>query len=136
MAVPGPAVTRDDAERMLASSEVHARVGLEFTEWGPSEVVLRFRPDAWTRDPTTGAVHGGILATALDTAACFAAIAAAGVDCATLDLRCDFLRPALDEEFVVRGTPLRAGRRIAWADATVETLQGRVVAVGRGTFVW
>jgi uncharacterized protein (TIGR00369 family) len=135
-ASPGPALTREDAERMLAGSEVHARVGLEFEEWSSTEVVLRFHPEAWTRDPATGGVHGGILATALDTAACFAAIAAAGVDCATLDLRCDFLRPALDDEFLVRGTPLRAGRRIAWADATVETLEGRVVAAGRGTFVW
>ena len=131
-----PALTREDAERMLASLEVHARVGLAFVEWGVDEVVLRFRPDAWTRDPASGGVHGGILATALDTAACFAAIAAAGVDCSTLDLRCDFLRPALDEEFVVRGTPLRAGRRIAWADAAIETLEGRVVAAARGTFVW
>jgi uncharacterized protein (TIGR00369 family) len=133
---PDPAVSRDEAERMLAGSEVHARVGLELTDWSSSEVALRFRPGAWTRDPATGGVHGGVLATALDTGACFAAIAAAGVDCATLDLRCDFLRPALDEEFIVRARPLRAGRRIAWADATVETLEGRVVAAARGTFVW
>jgi uncharacterized protein (TIGR00369 family) len=135
-ATPGPGLTRADAERLLASSEVHAHVGLELTEWRTAEVGLRFRPEAWTRDPGSGAVHGGVIATALDVAACFAAIAAAGVDCSTLDLRCDFLRPALDEEFVVRGTPLRAGRRLAWADATVTTLDGRLVATARGTFVW
>jgi uncharacterized protein (TIGR00369 family) len=133
---PKPTLTRADAERMLASSEVHVRLGLEFIEWGQEAVTLRFRPEAWARDPASGAVHGGILATALDTAACFAAIAAAGVDCSTLDLRCDYMRPALDEEFVVRGTPLRAGKRIAWADATISTLGGRVVAAARGTFIW
>jgi uncharacterized protein (TIGR00369 family) len=133
---PTPLLTRADADRMLASSEVHARLGLEFAEWSQDRVALHFRPEAWTRDPANGAVHGGILATALDTAACFAAIAAAGVDCSTLDLRCDYLRPALDEEFLVQGTPLRAGKRIAWADATISTLGGRVVATGRGTFVW
>jgi uncharacterized protein (TIGR00369 family) len=130
------ALTMADAERMLASSEVHARIGLAFVEWGADGVALSFRPDAWTRDPASGAVHGGILATALDTTACFAAIAAAGVDCSTLDLRCDYMRPALDEEFLVRGTPLRAGKRIAWADAIVSTLGGRAVAAARGTFVW
>jgi uncharacterized protein (TIGR00369 family) len=121
---------------MLASSEVHARIGLALVEWGADGVALSFRPTVWTRDPASGAVHGGILATALDTAACFAAIAAARVDCSTLDLRCDYLRPALDEEFLVRGTPLRAGKRIAWADAIVATLGGRAVAAARGTFVW
>jgi uncharacterized protein (TIGR00369 family) len=120
---------------MLASSEVHSRIGLEFTEWRPDTVALSFRPAAWTRDPASGAVHGGILATALDTAACFAAIAATGVDCSTLDLRCDYLRPAIDERFLARGTPLRTGKRLAWADATITTLDGRVVAAGRGTFI-
>ena len=131
-----PSITRAEAEGMLASSDVHVRLGLEFVKWGSEGVALRFRPEAWVRDPATGAVHGGILATALDTAACFAAIAAAGVDCSTLDLRCDYLRPALDEEFIVHGTPLRTGKRLAWADATISTLGGRVVAAGRGTFVW
>ena len=121
---------------MLASSQVHARIGLEFTEWSPDGVALRFRPQAWTRDAANGVIHGGVLATALDTAACFAAIAAAGVDCSTLDLRCDYLRPALDEEFIVRGTPLRAGKRIAWADATITTRDGRLIDTCRGTFIW
>lgn len=133
---PGPVLTRAHGERLLASSEVHARVGLELAGWSSEGVELRFRPPAWTRDPASGAVHGGVLATALDTAACFAAIAAAGVDCSTLDLRCDYLRPALDDEFRVSGTPLRAGRRIAWADAAILTMDGRVVAAARGTFVW
>jgi uncharacterized protein (TIGR00369 family) len=133
---PVPVLTRADAEQLLVSSEVHGRVGLELIDWGSAQVGLRFRPPAWTRDPASNAVHGGILATALDTAACFAAIAAAGVDCSTVDLRCDYLRPALDDEFLVNGTPLRAGRRIAWADAAILTTEGRVVAAARGTFVW
>jgi uncharacterized protein (TIGR00369 family) len=129
-------LTRADAEQLLVASEVHRRVGLELADWSSEQVGLRFRPPAWTRDSAVGAVHGGVLATALDTAACFAAIAAAGVDCSTLDLRCDYLRPALDDEFLVSGTPLRAGRRIAWADAAILTADGRVVATARGTFVW
>jgi uncharacterized protein (TIGR00369 family) len=129
-------LSRADAEHLLAGSEVHGRLGLELAEWSAEQVGFRFAPPAWTRDPATGAIHGGVLATALDTAACMAAIAAAGVDCSTLDLRCDFLRPALDELFVVTGTPLKAGRRIAWADAAIATAEGRVVAAGRGTFVW
>lgn len=129
-------LTRADAERMLATSEVHTRIGLEFVEWGRDRIALRFRPDAWTRDPASGIVHGGILATALDTAACFAAIAALGVDCSTIDLRCDYLRPALDREFIVRGTPLRAGKRIACADAEIVTVEERLIAAARGNFIW
>ena len=42
-------LTRADAERMLASSEVHARIGLALVEWVADAVALSFRPDAWTR---------------------------------------------------------------------------------------
>ena len=76
MTAAQPTLTLADAEQMLAASDVHARIGLELVEWGRDRVALRFRPGAWTRDPASGAVHGGIVATALDTAACFAAIAA------------------------------------------------------------
>jgi uncharacterized protein (TIGR00369 family) len=81
-------------------------------------------------------IHGGALATALDTAACFAVIAAVGVDCSTIDLRTDFLRPASAEELSVVGTCLRAGRRFAVADANVIAPDGKLVATARGTFTW
>lgn len=128
--------TREDAERLFASAPLHAAVGLEVVEWGGDAVALRFAPPPLVRAPETGAVHGGAIATALDTAACFAVIAATGVDCMTVDLRADYLRPALDDEFRVEGRLLRAGRQFAWADATAATLDGRVVATARGTFTW
>jgi uncharacterized protein (TIGR00369 family) len=128
--------TREDAERLLADAPFHAALGLELLEWGEGSIALRFRPPSLVRSPESNGVHGGALMTALDTAACFAVIASVGVDCTTVDLRADFLRPALDEEFRVEGTVLRAGRRFAWADATIGTLEGRLVATARGTFTW
>lgn len=131
-------ITREDAAQLLTDCELHAALGLEIVEWGSEECALRFAPPPLVRtagDPT-GGVHGGALATALDVAACFAAIAAVGRDCSTIDLRADFLRPARDPEFTVRGALLRAGRKFAWADSTIVTLDGRTIATGRGTFTW
>lgn len=124
---------REDAARLLAEVPLHEAVGLELVEWGEASVVFRFAPPALARAPG-GGVHGGALATALDTAACFAVMAATRADCTTVDLRIDYLRPALDAEFRVRAKVLRAGRRFAWADAELETLEGRLVATARGTF--
>lgn len=128
--------TLEDAQRLLAGAPFHEALGLELIEWANGAVALRFKPPELVRSPENNAVHGGALMTALDTAACFAAIAAVGVDCATIDLRADFLRPALDEEFRIGGTTLRAGRRFAWADAVIATADGRIVATARGTFTW
>ncbi len=130
------AMPRDEAERLFASSEFHAYLGLELDEWSHGRVTLTFRPPAAVRSGDAGIIHGGALASALDTAACFAVIAAVGVDCSTVDLRTDYLRPASAEVLTVTGTLVRAGRRIAWADATVAGPDGKVAATARGTFTW
>jgi uncharacterized protein (TIGR00369 family) len=125
-------VTRADAERLLAGVELHRALGLELVEWGAGEVMFRFEPGPIARGG--GYVHGGALVVALDTAACFALIAATGRDCTTVDLRTDFLRPASDPTFLVRGTVLRAGKRLGWADAALTAEDGRLIAGARGTF--
>lgn len=129
-------MTREEAQALLDAVEIHRAVGLELTEWGEGEVAFRFGPPKLVRERASGGVHGGAIATALDTAACFALIARIGTDCSTVDLRIDYVRPALDAEFAVRGTVLRAGKRLGWGDATLTTLDGRLVASARGTFTW
>ncbi len=81
-------------------------------------------------------MHGGALVTALDVAACFAAIAGIAHDCSTVDLRADFLRPAVDPTFYVDGEMRRSGRRLAWADAVLANRDGRLLATARGVFSW
>jgi uncharacterized protein (TIGR00369 family) len=129
-------MTKAEAEALLASVELHAALGLSLREWGEGEVTFGFAPPAFARAPGINAVHGGAIATALDTAACFALISAVGVDCSTIDLRTDFLRPAVDDELSVTGSVVRAGRRFGCADATLSTSEGKTLAVARGTFTW
>jgi uncharacterized protein (TIGR00369 family) len=131
-----PTLSREDAERLLGACPLHAAVGLELQEFEPGHTRFRFEPPALVRTVDGGLVHGGALVTALDVAACFAAIAQTGHDCATVDLRTDFLRPALDPAFQVEGTLRRAGRSLAWAGATLHNLEGRLVATATGVFTW
>jgi uncharacterized protein (TIGR00369 family) len=131
-----PAMSRADAQLLIDGVPLHDAVGLELADWGDGRVTFRFAPPPLCRDRVRGGVHGGAIVTALDTAACFAMIARTGQDCGTVDLRADFPRPALDAEFLVHGDVIRAGKRFGWAQATLEALDGRLVAAGRGTFVW
>ena len=131
-----PAMEREEAERLLGMCAFHEDLGLRLVDWEHGRVRFSFRPPAWVRSGDQGVIHGGALATALDTAACFAVIAAVGADCSTVDLRTDFMRPASAEELAVTGTLLRAGRRFGWADAAVVAPDGKVVATARGTFTW
>jgi uncharacterized protein (TIGR00369 family) len=131
-----PGVNQDDARALLASCELHALLGLELVEFGEGSVRFRFAPPASARSAETNAIHGGARATALDTAATFAVISSIGADATTVDLRVDYLRPALDPDLAVHGLTVRAGRRFAFADATAAGLDGRIVASARGTFTW
>jgi uncharacterized protein (TIGR00369 family) len=130
------AMARDDAQRLLDSCDIHRDFGLTLVEWHHGNAMFTFRPPKSVRSGDAGLIHGGALATALDTAACFAVIAAVGVDCSTIDLRTDYLRPSGAEELSVVGTCLRAGRRFAVADANVIAPDGKLVATARGTFTW
>jgi uncharacterized protein (TIGR00369 family) len=77
----------------------HFRVlGLEMVDYTAGSATLRcpYRPEL-IGDPTTGVIHGGVVTTLLDSVcglACFL-----GLDepqaIATLDLRIDYLKPAL-----------------------------------------
>jgi uncharacterized protein (TIGR00369 family) len=131
-----PGLSRQEAEQLLLACPLHAAIGLELVDWELGSTRFRLTPPALVRTGEPGVVHGGALVTALDVAACFAAIAHVGQDCSTVDLRADFLRPALDPGFDVEGRLRRAGRRLAWADATLQTLDGRLVASARGVFTW
>ena len=130
------AMAREDAQRLLDSCDIHRDFGLTLVEWHHGHAKFTFRPPPSVRSGDAGLIHGGALATALDTAACFAVIAAVGVDCSTIDLRTDFLRPAGAEELSVVGTCLRAGRRFAVADGNIIAPDGKLVATARGTFTW
>ena len=129
-------MTRDEAQALLDSCELHALLGLELLQFEPGRVRFRFAPPASARAGEGGAIHGGALATALDTAATFAVISSIGADATTVDLRLDYLRPAVGSELTVEGATVRAGRRFAFADATATADDGRIVASARGTFTW
>lgn len=80
-------------------------------------------------------LHGGVVATLLDTAATFALIAASGVDWSTVDLRLDYLRPVPAGELETRSHVVHAGRRLGRARAElVVPGTDRVLAAAAGTF--
>ena len=84
---------------VLRRSPYHRLLGLEMVRASPGEVVIRmpFRADLLAGDDEIGRyVHGGAIASLIDTAGDFAIIAAVGYDVPTIDLRIDYLRPATE----------------------------------------
>lgn len=87
-----------------------------------------------------GVVHGGVYATALDTAMGGAVVSmlAEGESTATTSLYVEFLRSARQGvELVARGEVLRRGRHLAFVEGKLDDGAGRQFAQAHGTwYIW
>jgi uncharacterized protein (TIGR00369 family) len=103
---------RTSFARQRAMTTLGAR--LQSVEPGSVEIVLPFREELVQQH---GFVHGGVIATVLDSACGYAALTLMppGQEVLTVEFKINLLRPAAGQEFVARGEVVSAGRRITVA---------------------
>jgi uncharacterized protein (TIGR00369 family) len=121
----------------IARCPFHDFLGLEAVSADPdgrSVVVRLFNRPEFRLDPTSDAVHGGVLATLVDVTGHAAVACTTGRRSPTVDLRVDFLSTARGRYLTATGRLLKAGRSIARADIEVRDDRNLLVVAGRGTF--
>lgn len=79
-----------------------------------------------------GGLHGGVYASAIDTAAYWSAYCDLPEEngLISIDLKVDFLAPVLDERVVINGQRIKSGRTIYLAEAKMCDRNGKVLAHG------
>ena len=92
------------------------------------------------RNAAGASVHGGVYSTLVDAAVGAAlgtlhAASEGGVGQTTLDLNVSFLAAAADGDLFAEGRIIRKGRLIAFGETTITDAAGRLVAVGRATYM-
>jgi uncharacterized protein (TIGR00369 family) len=102
-------------------------------EAGTATIELRFRDDL-ARAPNERSFHGGVIASLIDMAGHAAVAIKIGRMAPTIDLRIDYLRPTDGDSVTARARLLKVGRTVARVDIDVTDQNGRLVAVGRGSF--
>jgi uncharacterized protein (TIGR00369 family) len=100
---------------------------------GTVTVAMPYRAEL-ERGEGTGQFHGGAIASLIDTAGDFALVMGLGGGVPTINFRVDYLRPAIGQRLVATATVRRAGRTVGVVDVDVIDAQGKLVAVGRGTY--
>lgn len=90
---------------------------------------------AYERRAGTGQFHGGALAALIDIAGDFAIGMMVGGGVPTMNLRIDYLRPAVGTHVDAVARVRKAGRSAAVVDIDVLGPDGKLVAIGRGTYV-
>ena len=120
-------------ESILAGSEAIVALGVTLEALDEDTVVLRMtmRPGL-TRDGTI--YHGGPVASLIDIAGDMVVAVRAGGGVPTISLRVDYLRPCTGPWLRATGRLRRYGRTISVSDVDVHDDQGRLCAVGRGTY--
>ena len=115
-------------------------LGVLVEEAGEGWVRLRVPVKDGLRNAAGAPVHGGVLSALVDMAIGGALgtthdNAGGGVGQTTLDLNVSFLAAAGDGDLVAEGRLLRRGRTIAFGEARITDGAGKLVAVGRATYM-
>lgn len=125
-------------------------LGFEVIEISPEQSTITFamRPDM-VGNVEKGILHGGVTSAVLDAVGGMAALAgafsrpdlsdaarvAALSRIGTIDLRVDFLRPALGTSFEAVARTMRVGSTVAVTRMELHDQDGRLLAVGTGTYI-
>jgi len=83
----------------------------------------------------SGQFHGGAIASLIDIAGDFAIGMLVGGGVPTMNLRIDYLRPGMAPYVEAIATVRKAGCSAAVVDIDVISADGKLVAIGRGTYV-
>jgi uncharacterized protein (TIGR00369 family) len=115
-------------------------LGIEVEDARPGWVRLRLAVRDELRNAADAPLHGGVYSALVDTAVGGALstlheAAAGGVGQTTLDLNVSFLASVSEGAVFAEGRILRKGRTVAFGEATVTDSGGRLLAVGRATYM-
>lgn len=84
-----------------------------------------------------GIVHGGVIATLIDTATFWSAFYRLPEDAGlvNVDLKLNYLQPAIEGRLIARGSCMRPGRSICYSEATVFDENENLIAHGTSTLM-
>ncbi len=132
----GRELLQDMIDGRLPGPPIAATLGFDSVAIDGDAFVVTLTPQEFHYNPI-GSVHGGVLATLLDTAAgCAVHLSLpAGIGYTSLDLSTRFIRPVRAGEGAVRceGRLLHSGSRTATAEARLTDASGRLVAHATST---
>jgi uncharacterized protein (TIGR00369 family) len=113
----------------------HLSMTLEDLQVGTCRVELDVKPEHYQ---PFGVVHGGVIATLIDTATfwcVFLSLERADDGLANADLKLNYLAPVFGGKLIASGRLIRAGKRLSYAEAYVHDAGTRLVAHGTSTLM-
>ncbi len=130
-------LSAEDIQTMFDRSPYISTLGLEVlsADYETSELKVRMKlVPAFERSLGTKQFHGGPIAAFIDSIGDFAIGMMIGGGVPTINIRVDYLKPAVGDALTGTARVRRAGRTVAIVDIDVVDEKGSLVAIGRGTY--
>jgi uncharacterized protein (TIGR00369 family) len=129
--------TPDDfpLETAFLSTPLHRALGVSISRTAEGILLSGEVDSSFARGDGLNTLHGGAVATLLDAATVWAAVASTSSLWMTLDLRIDYIRPAPIGPLEVVGSVLHRGRTVSRARAELRDGEGRLAAIGLATLI-
>ena len=129
---------RADLQAIFERSPFMSRMKLEVLamDYDAERITIRMplSPE-YERRAGTGQFHGGAIAAFIDIVGDFAVGMLVGGGVPTMNLRIDYLRPGIGAHLDATATVRKTGKTSAVVDIDVLSAEGKLVAIGRGTYV-
>ncbi|WP_193164083.1 thioesterase family protein [Microbulbifer hainanensis] len=154
MTEPSPSEFRELVRSFFEQIPFNRQIGLEMRELDLEQLTIsasfELRPEL-IGNIWKNILHGGVIATALDTVGGLTAMVAAyqrmgDVDwkektarlskLGTVDMRVDYLKPGRGERFVCHGSILRAGNKLVVTRMELVNDQEELIATGTATYLY
>jgi len=127
-------------ERLISiinSSPYFQLLSMKIREIGVGYSILDIDFDKKHRQPF-GIVHGGVFASIIESVtswAIFYGIEDENGGLTTIDLKLNYLAPAVSGNAIAKGTQIKLGRTLGYAEARVEDESGKIIAHGTSTLM-
>ena len=135
--VPPTKLDATGVQAILDASPFIASLGLKVVSVdhakGEISMQMPLKPE-FERRRGTRQFHGGPIAAFIDVVGDYAIGMLVGGGVPTINLRIDYLRPAIGQSITGIGRMRRQGRTVALVDIEITDEGGKLVAVGRGTY--
>ena len=132
-----PRLTAEDIQGHFDASPFISFLGLRVAsvdhERGELTVTMPMRPEI-ERGAGSAQFHGGPIAAFIDCVGDFAVALIVGGGVPTINIRIDYLKPAVGKSITGTARVRRSGRTVTVVDIDVYDEANALVAVGRGTY--
>ena len=135
MNTPNPEYV-EKMKEMVKNAPFPHHMNMQLVDIGVDKAEVELQLDRIHLQPF-GIVHGGVLATLIDTATFWSAFIRIPEDCGlvNVDLKLNYLKPVVSGKLKAKGNCLKAGRTISYAEAEVVDENGELVAHGTSSLM-